>query len=102
MKINIDYKICERNDVDYNIIQLLKAPYQGILYNYREVSPKIINEGQANEALKLSFTWDLIEGDKELTETPTFERYIGRILEGILHDSFENDDYKIGENNGGV
>jgi len=100
MKLNVDYRICEREDIQYNIIELKGGKYAGVMYNYREVVPRVLNEGQINETFKLSFSWDLIEGDECLKNDRAFDRHIGQVLESVLHDSFEKNDYKIGGNDG--
>ena len=40
--------------------------------------------------------WTLIEGDEDLSENPSFQDYIGKVLQNILEDAFDSGNYKIG------
>lgn len=61
-------------------LELISGPYVGVTYRYGRV--ELIPQDDAH--LTLRFEYDLVEGD--VGDKPSFESYIGRILEEMIHE----------------
>ena len=92
-----DYKFVERAEDDFYTVERTTGEWAGTKYQYGKVSAKIeeINDDEDGIA-RLNFMWTLIEGDEDLTENPSFQDYIGKVLQNILEDAFDSGNYKIG------
>lgn len=91
------YKFIERKNDDFYTLELITEPYLGTKYQYGNVRMRVETDENGEEYGKLSFTWQLIEGDEALTESADFQNYIGDILNFIIQDAFDTGEYNIGE-----
>lgn len=93
------YKFIERKNDDFYTLELITEPYLGTKFQYGNVRLKVETNENGEEFGKLSFTWQLIEGDEELTTDAEFQNYIGDILNFIIQDAFDSGEYNIGDKN---
>jgi hypothetical protein len=81
----------------------LKTKYEGVVYCYGKVTARLdeIEEETGDGLANLSFQYQILEeGDhdkEELEKSEDFNNYIGDVLNHILQDAFENDKYRIGD-----
>lgn len=93
------FKFVERASDEYYTLQLLKE-FKDTKYQYGNVNMSIeIDPDTGQDYGKLSFSWELIEGDESLKNSEEFENYIGDVLKFIIQDAFDSGEYKIGDKN---
>ena len=71
-------------------LQLTEGAFEGIIYTYGKVE---FEEDEANDTIHLKFDYDILDyADKGLTDKAPFEKYIGKILEELIHEGVANND----------
>jgi hypothetical protein len=95
-----DYNFADNGVNDLWAVKL-KNKYKGVVYHYGKVSAKIDDVFDDGDGLaSLSFQYELLdkgEYDEDELLTDDFKNYIGDVLSHIIQDAFENDKYRIGE-----
>jgi hypothetical protein len=95
-----DYTFADNGMNDLWAVKL-KSKYVGVVYHYGKVKAKIDEVVDNGDGLaSLSFQYEILEyGDytEEELLTDDFRNYIGDVLSHIIQDAFENDKYRIGE-----
>jgi hypothetical protein len=87
MKSNLPIIVTENKRNGLQAIKLTEEPFAGIIYTYGKVS---MNADEENRALHLKFEYEILDyADKGLTDMKPFEAYIGKILEGLIHEGIE-------------
>jgi hypothetical protein len=82
----------------------LKTKYEGVVYCYGKVTAKIQEIADNGDGMaSLKFQYQILDPgnhDQEKLEADNdFNNYIGDVLNHILQDAFENDKYRIGDDN---
>lgn len=68
-------------------IKLLDEPFSGIIYTYGKVS---FEEDEANDSLKIKFEYEILDkNNKEMSDMKPFEKYIGDLLQELIHKGIE-------------
>lgn len=75
----------------------LKQKWDGVKFTFGELS---FNESDDKDYCTMSFTYDIMDSSTyeiaELEADENFSRHIGSILESIIRDAVEHEQYKIG------
>lgn len=102
-----DYELVERDGQDNWVVRLTTGKYEDTYYCYDSVKLIPPKEGwdEADGAVaELSFRYGLIESPIDidaLADDDDFNNYIGDVLSHIIRESFENNNYRIGEEEDG-
>jgi len=65
-------------------IKLTEHPFDGIIYAYGKIE---FEEDEENDTLHLKFDYEILEDSgKKFTDKKPFEKYIGDILQELLHE----------------
>lgn len=96
-----DYTFADNGFNEMWAVKLL-TKYAGVVYCYGKVTAKVEEENDDGSAMaSLKFQYQILEpGDhdqEELESDADFNNYIGDVLNHILQDAFENDKYRIGD-----
>jgi len=87
MMKNKPYVVVE-NKQGFDAIKLTENPFEGIIYTYGRVS---FDEDDATGYIKLKFDYEILDyADKVITNKQPFEKYIGDILQELIHEGIEN------------
>ena len=96
-----DYSFADNGFNDMWAVKL-KTKYAGVVYHYGKVTAKIEEIEESGDAMaNLKFQYKILDSgeyDEALLEVDKdFNNYIGDVLNHILQDAFENDKYRIGD-----
>jgi hypothetical protein len=84
---NFRYQVLEHKHSGLQAIKLTEGAYEGIIYTYGKVS---FDPNEENDTLHLKFEYEILENaDRGMTDMKPFEKYIGDILEELLHQGVE-------------
>lgn len=76
-------KTVESRKSGVTALKLTEEPYCGIIYTYGMVS---LDEDKENDKLNLRFEYEILDyAGKEIEDKSEFERYIGVLLEELIH-----------------
>ena len=93
-----DYTFADNGFNEMWAVKLL-TKYEGVVYCYGKVSARVMDEDTGEAAL--SFQYQILdEGDHDkeaLEKDEDFNNYLGDVLSHIIQDAFENDKYRIGD-----
>ena len=68
----------------FDALKLTEEPFAGIIYTYGKVE---FEEDEENDHLHIKFEYDILDmGGKGFGSMEPFEKYIGGILEELLHE----------------
>jgi hypothetical protein len=68
-------------------IKLLDEPFSGIIFTYGRVS---FEEDRTNDHLKINFEYEILDDNsKKFSDTKPFEKYIGDLLQELIHKGIE-------------
>jgi len=88
-QIRQQYKLVDLPHTDFSCVQLLKPPFRGLIYCYKTVKFRKIEEDGEEKAL-VKFNYDIIDNSAQVTheqmEVPEFQNLLGDILMDILED----------------
>lgn len=89
MKNNLrNYVTVQNRSNGHDAIKLTDGAYEGIIYSYGKVG---FEEDETNDALKISFEYEVLDySDKVITDMKPFEKYIGDILQELIHEGIAN------------
>lgn len=74
-----------RNGMD--AIKLLDEPFSGIIFTYGRVE---FEEDEANDQLRIKFEYEILDkNSKEFSDPKPFEKYIGDLLQELIHKGIE-------------
>ncbi len=100
MRYNIsleDYSFVDNNVNEMWAIRL-NDKWPGLVYCYGKVTAQLLEDNSDQASLK--FQYQIIdEGDydkDELAKDPNFNDYLGDVLSHIIQDAFDNEKYRIG------
>jgi hypothetical protein len=69
-------------------IKLTDGAYEGIIYQYGKVG---FEEDEVNDKLRIHFDYEILEyNNKVITDMKPFEKYIGDILQDLIHEGIAN------------
>lgn len=86
--MNKPYVVVESKYSGQDAIKLTEYPWEGIIYTYGKIE---FEEDDVNFTLHLKFDYEIIDKNgKDFTDNKPFEKYIGAILEELLHDGIKN------------
>jgi len=78
------YVVVENRNNGHDAIKLTESPFDGIIYEYGKVS---FEENEEESSLHIKFDYEILDyNNKVLTDTKPFEKYIGDILQELLHE----------------
>jgi hypothetical protein len=78
-----NYTILENKYDGLHAIKLTSGPFEGIIYAYGKVS---FDEDEVNNKATIAFEYEIIDNaNKGMTDMKPFEKYIGKILEELIH-----------------
>lgn len=81
------YSVLEHKTNGLQAIKLLDEPFEGIIYTYGRVS---FEEDAEHDTLRLKFEYEILEDSaKGMSDMKPFEKYIGDILQEIIHQGIE-------------
>jgi len=84
---NFRYQVLEHKHSGLQAIKLTEGAFEGIIYTYGKVS---IDTDEENGRIHLKFEYEILDyADKGMTDIKPFESYIGKILEGLIHEGVE-------------
>ena len=84
---NLPITLLESRKDGVQAIKLLEDPFEGIIYSYGKVS---LNADEENDIMKLAFEYEILDyNNKVLVKMEPFEKYIGKILEELIHQGIE-------------
>ena len=87
MKSNLPIIVTENRHNGLQAIKLTEGAFEGIIYTYGKVS---IYADEENDKIHLKFEYEILDyADKGMTDMKPFEAYIGKILEGLIHEGVE-------------
>ena len=87
MKSNLPIIVTENKHNGLQAIKLTEGAFEGIIYTYGKVS---IDTDEENDKIHLKFEYEILDNaDKGMTDMKPFEAYIGKILEGLIHEGVE-------------
>jgi hypothetical protein len=87
MKSNLPIIVTENKHNGLQAIKLTEGAFEGIIYTYGKVN---IDADEENDKINLKFEYEILDyEDKGLTDMKPFEAYIGKILEGLIHEGVE-------------
>lgn len=80
----MNYICVENKHTGQPAIRLLDEPFAGIVYYYDSVS---ISEDETAGSIVMSFEYDILDkANKEFGNMEPFEKYIGDVLQDIIHN----------------
>jgi hypothetical protein len=97
-----DYTFADNGFNDLWAVKL-KTKYEGVVYCYGKVTAQVadIDKETGDAMANLKFQYQILDpGDHDqeaLEADKDFNDYIGDVLNHILQDAFENDKYRIGD-----
>lgn len=78
------YTYVENKHTGQPAIKLLDEPFAGIVYCYENVS---IDEDEQSSTINMSFEYEVLDkANKDFGSMEPFEKYIGDVLQDILHN----------------
>jgi len=81
------YVVVESRIDGHDAIKLTEEPFSGIIYTYGKVE---FDEDEANSTVHLKFEYEVLDyNHKQLTDKKPFEKYIGKILEDLIHEGIQ-------------
>ncbi len=81
------YIVVESKYSGHDAIKLTEYPWEGIIYTYGKIE---FEEDEANSTLHLKFDYEILDNNgKGFTDNAPFEKYIGKILEELLHEGIK-------------
>jgi hypothetical protein len=87
MKFN--YVVVENKINGMDAIKLLDDPFAGIIFAYGQIK---IDVDEDNDNIDINFEYEILEkNNKEFSDMAPFEKYIGNLLEHILHSGIEQE-----------
>jgi hypothetical protein len=87
MKNNLPIVVLEDKRNGQQAIKLTEEPFAGIIYCYGKVE---FNTDEANDSVVLKFDYEILDyAEKGLSDKKPFERYIGKILEELIHEGIQ-------------
>lgn len=87
MKSKLPIIVTENKHNGLQAIKLTEPPFDGIIYTYGKVS---MDANEEERSLHLKFEYEILDhADKGMTDMKPFEAYIGKILEGLIHEGVE-------------
>lgn len=79
----INYTMVESHTDGFPAIKLLDEPFAGIVYTYGNVSS---DEDEDTGVINLGFEYEILDkAGKEFGSMEPFEKYIGEVLQDIIH-----------------
>lgn len=82
--MNKPYVVMENRHNGLQAIKLTEEPFSGIMYTYGKVT---FDEDEGNNAATLNFEYEVLDwANKDMTDMSPFERYIGDILQELIHE----------------
>lgn len=83
MKNDLPITVVESKTDGLQAIKLTDDEFKGIIYTYGKVE---LDEDEQADAVSLKFEYDVLDyAGKTLTDKAAFEKYIGKILEELIH-----------------
>lgn len=87
MKSNLPIVVLQDKRNGQQAIKLTEEPFAGIIYCYGKVEFEVNEE---NDSLSLKFDYEIIDyAEKGLSDKKPFEKYIGKILEELIHEGIQ-------------
>ena len=84
------YTVVESKYTGLDAIKLTEHPFDGIIYTYGKVE---FEENESADSLHIKFEYEILDNaGKFFTDKQPFEKYIGKILEELLHEGIANND----------
>jgi hypothetical protein len=84
---NLRYVVVESKQDGFQAIKLTEGAFEGIVYTYGKVR---IDEDEEQGKAYIRFEYEILDhNDKGLTDPKPFERYIGDILQELIHQGIE-------------
>jgi hypothetical protein len=78
------YTYVENKNTGQPAIKLLEEPFAGIIYCYENVS---IDENEQTSTIDMNFEYEILDkANKDFGNMEPFEKYIGDVLQDILHN----------------
>lgn len=91
--IKKQYKLVNLPHKDFTCVQLLKPPFRGLIYSYKKVKFRKIEENGEEKAM-VSFIYDIIDNSMQITpeqmQVPEFKNLLGDILMDMLEDALDS------------
>ena len=86
-KTTFNYVTVQSKRDGIDAIKLLDEPFSGIIFVYGKVE---FEPDEANDVLRLKFEYDILDkNNKEFTDMKPFEKYIGDLLQELIHIGIE-------------
>lgn len=86
--MQINYAVVENKHTGVDAIKLLDEPFSGIIIAYGKVD---FEEDEANDRLHLKFEYEIIDkANKEFTDIKPFEKYLGDLLQQLIHEGLRD------------
>lgn len=80
----MNYVTVENKHTGQPAIKLMDEPFAGIVYFYESVS---VTENEETNTIELSFEYEILDkAGKDFGSLEPFEKYIGDVLQDILHN----------------
>ena len=87
MKSNLPIIVTENIHNGLQAIKLTEGAFEGIIYTYGKVS---IDADEENDSATLKFDYEILDyAEKGLSDKKPFEKYIGNILEHLIHEGIQ-------------
>lgn len=79
----MNYTYVENKHTGQPAIKLLDEPFAGIIYCYENVS---VDEDEETRTINMNFEYEVLDkANKDFGNMEPFEKYIGDVLQDILH-----------------
>ena len=85
----IRYSVVQNKATGMDAIKLLDEPFAGIIFCYGRVK---INVSEENSQMSIDFEYEILDkGSKDFGNIEPFEKYIGDLLEYMIHSQIEQE-----------
>lgn len=82
-----NYVVVENRNTGLDAIKLLDEPFSGIIIEYGKVE---LEADEENSQLRIKFEYDILDkGGKQFTDMKPFEKYLGDLLQELIHQGIE-------------
>lgn len=86
---HFNYVVVENKTTGMDAIKLLDEPFAGIIFSYGQIQ---INTDEENHQININFEYEILDkGNKDFGNMEPFEKYIGQLLEYMLHVGVHNE-----------